>query len=130
MDLLSLLYECVVLSDSLQRELVHEVDLVRGSHVFLHEGLDGQREGGGVEQDLTRAGEVGNEAIQHAFEVLGEELVRLVQAEDFALFHIGDFLLHQVEDSAGGGHHQVDLVVDSKNAQEGAEKKGLSFFVG
>ena len=52
MHLLPLLNEGVVLGDSFQRQLVHEIDLVGVLEVFPHEGLDGEGEGGGVEQDL------------------------------------------------------------------------------
>ena len=44
-------HECT-LGDPLQSELVHQVDLVRVSQVFPHEGLHGEGEGGGVEEDL------------------------------------------------------------------------------
>ena len=77
-DLLPLLNESIVLGDSLECELVHEVDLVRRAHVLLHEGFDRERERGVVEEDLTRAGQVGDETVQHPLEVLGEQLVGLV----------------------------------------------------
>ena len=52
MYLLPLLNEGVVLGDSFQRQLVHEVDLVGVLEVFPHEGLDGEGESSRVEQDL------------------------------------------------------------------------------
>ena len=57
-DLLPLLHEGVVLGDALEGELIHQVDLVGVAHVLPHEGLDGQGEGGGIQQDLSRLREV------------------------------------------------------------------------
>ena len=51
--LLPLLNEGVVLGDSFQRQLVHQVDLVGVLEVLPHEGLNGEGESGGVEQDLS-----------------------------------------------------------------------------
>ena len=52
-DLLPLLHEGVVLGDSLQGQFVHQVDLVRISHVLPHEGLDREGEGGRIKEDLS-----------------------------------------------------------------------------
>ena len=57
-DFLALLHECVVLGDPLQRELVHQVNLVRVFQVLPHEGLHCEGEGGGVEEDLPAGGQV------------------------------------------------------------------------
>ena len=90
MDLLPLLDEGVVLGDALEGELLHQVDLIGVAHVLPHEALHGQGEGGGVEQNLAVGRKVSNETVQHSLEVLGKELVGLVQAEDLALFDVGD----------------------------------------
>ena len=50
--LLPLLHECVVLRDTLQGEVVHEVDLVRVVDVLVLEGLDGDGERRGEHEDL------------------------------------------------------------------------------
>ena len=51
--------------------------------------------------------------VEHSLEVLREEFVGLVEAEDFAVVDDGDLLLHEVEDPAGRGHHEVHLLVDA-----------------
>jgi len=58
MDLLLLLDIGVVLSDAEQSQLLHQVDLVRGAHVSLEEGVHGGREGGREEHDLAVGREV------------------------------------------------------------------------
>ena len=54
--LLLLLDERVVLRDTPQCQLVHEIDLVRASHVAVGEVLDGQGESGREEHDLAVLG--------------------------------------------------------------------------
>ena len=51
--------------------------------------------------------------VEHSLEVLRQEFVGLVEAEDFAVVYDGDLLLHQVEDPARRGHHEVHLLVDA-----------------
>ena len=77
-----------------------------------------------------------DDPVQHALEVLAEQLVCLVQHQHLALTHVCDLadlllflasqikfiefvtsspphlLLHEVEYPAGCGHHQVNLLVD------------------
>jgi len=55
-DLLSLLDKCVVLSDSLQGQLVHQVDLVGLLEMLPHERLHSEGEGRAVEEDLSFPG--------------------------------------------------------------------------
>ena len=112
MDLLSLLDKCVVLGDALQGELVHQVNLVGLLQMLLHEGLYSEREGSAVEENLATLGEEADDLVQHPLEVLAEQLVRLVQDQHFAVAHVRNLLLHQVEDPARGGDHQVNLLVD------------------
>ena len=111
MDLLSLLHKCVVLGDSLQRQLVHQVDLVGLEEinyevscaiqnilrqivhlveVLPHERLDGEGEGCAVEEDLAAGGQEGDHLVQHPLEVLAQQLVRLVQHQHLAFAHIGN----------------------------------------
>jgi hypothetical protein len=121
-DFLALLHECVVLGDSLQRQLVHQVDLVRVSQVLPHECLNCEGKGSGVEEDLPAWGQVADHPvdaellikvclsliqlpIQHPLEILAEKLVGLVQHQHPALRHIRHLLLHQVQDPARGRHH-------------------------
>ena len=89
-NLLPLLDKCIVLGDPLQRQLVHQVDLVGLLQVLPHEALHGEGEGGGVEEDLAPLGQEANHLVQHPLEVLTEQLVRLVQHQHLAVVHVGN----------------------------------------
>ena len=56
-----------------------------------------------------------DKSIKHAFKVLWKKLVCFVKAQNFAVIHVGDFFLHQIEDSPGGGHYQMDLKKTKQN---------------
>ena len=53
MDFLLLLDKCVVLCDSLEGELVHEVDAVGAGDELLAKALDGDGEGSAEQTDLV-----------------------------------------------------------------------------
>ena len=65
-----------------------------------------------VEQNLATLRKEADNLVEHPLEVLTEQLVRLVQDEHLAVAHVGHLLLHQVQDPAGGGDHQVNLLID------------------
>lgn len=111
--LLALLHERVVLRHALQRQLLHQVDLVRLAQVLLHEVLQTERECGGEEQDLALLRQLHDDMVQHALEVLRQQLVRLVQHEHLALRHVRHLLVHQVEDATGRRDDQLHLLVDA-----------------
>lgn len=72
-------------SAHLERELVHEVDLVRVGDVAVLEVLDRHGERGAEEADLPLPGAVVHQLLQHGLELGREELVRLMKrkrAED------------------------------------------------
>lgn len=79
--LLLLLDKGVVLGDSAEGELVHEVDFVGVVHVLVHELLDNDGEGGGEEHDLAVGGVEGDELVNGGGEFGREELVGLVHDE-------------------------------------------------
>ena len=125
-DFLLLLHVGVVLGDTLERELLHQVDLVRVVHVLLDELVDGARKGGRVEQDLTVGRQEADHVVEHVLEVLREELVGLVHHEHAALVHDGQTLLHQVEYAAGRGDHHVHLLLQAHDVllEVGAARGG------
>lgn len=76
--LLPLLDERVVLGDTLQGELLHQVDLVWLAQMLFHEVLHAQWECRREQQNLALFWQFHNDMIQHALEVLRQQLVRFV----------------------------------------------------
>uniref|UniRef100_A0A182JGA4 Uncharacterized protein n=1 Tax=Anopheles atroparvus TaxID=41427 RepID=A0A182JGA4_ANOAO len=76
--LLALLHEGVVLRDTLQRQLLHQVDLVRIAQMLLHEVLHAQWECRREQEDLALLWQSHYDMIQHALEVLRQQLIGLV----------------------------------------------------
>lgn len=113
MHFLSLLDERVILRNPFQRQLLHEVYLVGVAQVLPHELLHCQGERGREQQDLPFLRKILDHSVQHALEILRQQLVRLVQDEDLALVHHGHPLLHEVEYAAGGGYYHLHLLVNA-----------------
>jgi len=63
MNLLTLLHESVVLGDTLQGELVHQINLIWVPKMLPHEGLHGEGKSRGIQQDLPARGKVADHPI-------------------------------------------------------------------
>lgn len=113
MDLLLLLDIGIVLGDTLESELLHQIDLVRIVHVSLDKLVNSTRKRGRVEENLTIGRQVGDDRVEHVLEVLGEELVSLVHDEHRARVHDGEALLHEVENATGRGDDHVHLLLQT-----------------
>ena len=114
-DLLLFLDESVVLGDTAQGELVHEVDLVGAGHVAVGEVLDREGEGGGEEHDLAILGVELKELLDDRGELDGQQLVGLIHDEHRALAQVGHILARQIEDTARGTNDDVDRVLETDN---------------
>ena len=79
-DLLPLLHKCVVLRDTLECQLVHEVDLVRLVEPPLRKVLHSHGEGRRIEQNLAGGGRQPQDALDDGLEFRREQLVRLGKA--------------------------------------------------
>lgn len=125
MDLLLLLDVGIVLGNALERELLHEIDLVRVVHVLLDELIDRDGKRGRVEQDLTIGRQERDDGVEHVLEVLREELVGLVHDEHRARVHDGQALLHEVEYAAGRRNDDVHLLLETHDVlfQVGAARR-------
>lgn len=111
MDLLLFFDESVVLGDTPEGELVHEVDLVRIRHVSVREVLYGHREGGGEEHDLTILGVELQELLDDGCELARKQLIGFVHNEHWAFAEVGHILAGQVEDSAGSTDYNMNGVL-------------------
>jgi len=112
-DLLLLLDVGVVLSNTLEGQLLHKVNLVGIVHVLFDESVDGAGEGSRVEQNLSVRRQVGDDRVEHILEVLRQEFVGLVHDEHAALVHNREALLHQIEYAARRGNDHVHLLLQA-----------------
>lgn len=74
---LPFLDEGIELSDTLQRQVIHEIDFVGIGDEAIFERLHRDREGRREQADLTVRGAVIYESFQERLEVGGEKFVRL-----------------------------------------------------
>mmetsp|Transcript_15527 Transcript_15527/g.48823 ORF Transcript_15527/g.48823 Transcript_15527/m.48823 type:complete len:367 (-) Transcript_15527:133-1233(-) len=127
--LLLLLDECIELRDTLERELVHEVDDIGLLQELVLEILDRHRECGGVAEDLPGRGQEVEELLDERLELGREELVRLVHDSDVTLSQLRHTLVGQVEDAAGGGDDHVHGAVEAHDVVlEGGASRGHHHF--
>mmetsp|Transcript_7587 Transcript_7587/g.12771 ORF Transcript_7587/g.12771 Transcript_7587/m.12771 type:complete len:359 (+) Transcript_7587:1202-2278(+) len=105
--LLSLLDKGIELRDSSQGELVHQVDNVCIGQEFLFETFHSYRECGRKQQNLTGRKGLGNKGLENRLEFGTQQLVGLVHDEHVALAEVGDALIGQVMNAAGGAHQDV-----------------------
>lgn len=115
MDLLSFLDEGVVLGDSSEGELLHEVDLVRLDHVLLLEVLDDDWERGREEHHLPLWRAEAEQLLHDRLELWAEQLVGLVHHERRAPAQVGDPLAGEIEDSSRRSDEDVDGLRQSED---------------
>mmetsp|Transcript_25134 Transcript_25134/g.68296 ORF Transcript_25134/g.68296 Transcript_25134/m.68296 type:complete len:228 (-) Transcript_25134:333-1016(-) len=112
-DFLLLLHKCIVLRDTLQGELVHEVHYVWLVQPPLLEVLDSDWEGGGVEHDLPVSRQEAYQLLDDGLKFRGQQLVSLVHAQHPAVVQLCHALVGQVQDAPGCGHDDVDGGVEA-----------------
>lgn len=113
MDLLSLLHVGVILGDALEGELVHEVDLVRVAHVLLEELLHRLGERRGIEHNLTLGRQFADDVVDNLLEIGRQQLVGLIDDEDFAEIRRYDVPLDEIVDAARSGEDDVHGLLQS-----------------
>ena len=113
MNLLFLLDERVVLRDTLQSELLHQVDHEGFPEVLLLERFDRHRERGGVEQNLPVPGHEIDELTDHGLKLGRQELVRFVHGEHRGLVELGHAFGGEIDESPGGGDDDVHGLVQT-----------------
>ena len=110
-DLLLLLDVGVVLSNTTEGELVHQVDLIRADHVLIREVLDREGEGGGEEHHLAVLGVEPQELLDDGREFDRQKLVSFVHDEHGAFAKIRHLLAGEIENSSGGTDHNMDGIL-------------------
>lgn len=106
---LPLINQHVVMGQSDEHELVHEVDHLRPRHELLLEGLDPHGEGGRVHEEGAFGTEVVHDFLDVLLEVALEQSVGLVEDEELAFVQEVVVPLDEILESAGGADHEVDV---------------------
>lgn len=115
LDLVSFVNEDVVVGEPDEHELVHHIDDFGLWEVFLLEGLDCDGEGGGVHQKLRGLFESIQDVLDLDLEVLGEELISLVQHEESALVQDGWFPFDHLLDPSCRPHNDMHPILQLVN---------------
>ena len=103
----------IVLGDTLQGQLIHQVNILRVRHVIFLETFDGYWISCGEERYLTiYRHEIKNFGYDD-FEVIGEQLVDLIKHQHFTLIEFGDVLTRKIENSSWSGNNDVNWLVES-----------------
>jgi len=113
MDLLSLFNERIVLGDTLQGELFHEVDLIRSVQEAVTEFFHREGEGGREKEDLTLAGQELDDLFNQGLELGTQQLISLIHHDQRARAKLSDTLIGQIKDTAWCGHQDVNRVVQT-----------------
>lgn len=115
MHLLLLLDEGVVLGDTAQGELVHQVDLERRVHVLVREVLDRDGEGGGEEHKLAVSRVASEDLLDRLHELDREQLIGFVHNKHGALAQICNVLPRKICNTAWRADENVDRLTKAEN---------------
>lgn len=106
--LLLLFNERVVLRDTAEGKLIHEVDLVWRVHVLVLEALNNDRKGGAEEHDLAVLRTEREQLFDDGSELGRQELIGLVHDEHLALGQVGHIFARQIQNSARGSNNDMN----------------------
>ena len=90
MDFMLLVDIAVVLGDTFEGELVHDIDGFAALEVFLDEAFDLHWISSWEKHDLARLGEEIDDLLNDGLEIDWEKFVSFIEDYDFALAEIGD----------------------------------------
>lgn len=113
MHLLLFLNKSVVLRDTTQRQLVHQIDLVRRVHVLVLEILDNDREGSTEQHHLPIFGVESKELFDDGSELGGQELISFIHNECLARCEIGHALARKIQNPAWCSNNDVNWFAQS-----------------
>ena len=114
-NLLSLLHKRIVLCDTLEGQLFHEVHLVGVVEVAITKVFDGNGEGGGQQHNLSRSSHVRQHLLHQDREFGGEHLIRFIQDERRTVPEFRNALAGEVEDATRGGDDDMRRLHQSHN---------------
>ena len=113
MKLLALLQVRIVLSDSLESQLLHQIDELRRGDVLGLELLNLHGVGSREEHNLLVLGHDLDDLGDDALEVNRQQFVDFIQHEQFAVREISDLLHGQVQDTAWCPHNRMYSLVET-----------------
>mmetsp|Transcript_31560 Transcript_31560/g.69085 ORF Transcript_31560/g.69085 Transcript_31560/m.69085 type:complete len:209 (-) Transcript_31560:747-1373(-) len=111
MNLLALLHKCIILRNSPQRQLIHQVDDVRIGHVLLVKITNGNGVGSRIHEELPVFGQQIDELLDNRLKLWGQKLVRFVHNAHAALREIRNSLICQIQNSSWRSYQDVNCVV-------------------
>lgn len=115
MDLLLFFHESVVLGNTTEGELVHEVDLVWIIHVLVGKFLDGHGECGREQHELSVKRMLAEDLLDRLCELLGQQLVGFVHDNHATLAQISDVLPRQISNSARRADNDMHGLAQAQN---------------
>lgn len=115
MDLLLLLYESVVLGNTAEGELVHQVDLVGRVHMLVLEVLHHNGEGRTEEHHLPVLRVEAKELLDDGSKLGGQELIGFIHDERLASCEISYTLTGKIQDPAWCSNNNVDGLAQSND---------------
>lgn len=113
----------IVLRDTLEGQLIHQIDLVGVAQEFVLEGFDNDGEGSRKEQNLAFLRQEADQFFNHRLEFGGEQLVRLIHDHHTTVGQISNALAAEIEHTTRCGDENVnclfaELFVDSPRKRE------------
>ena len=111
--LLLLFDESVVLCDTAQRQLVHQVDLVRRVHMLVLEVLNDDGEGSAEQHHLPILRMKSEQLLDDGRELRRQKLVSFIHDKRLTSGKIGYTLARKIQDSTGCSNDDVDRVAES-----------------
>ncbi len=123
-DFLLLFNKGVVLRDTTERKLVHEVDFVWVGHVFDGKCLNRSWESGGEQHDLAIFWVELEEILDNGREFGREKLVSLIHNEHGALAEISDTFSGEILDSSWSADNNVNWLCQTNDVVAQASSTG------
>mmetsp|Transcript_11970 Transcript_11970/g.18083 ORF Transcript_11970/g.18083 Transcript_11970/m.18083 type:complete len:338 (-) Transcript_11970:898-1911(-) len=103
----------IVLGDTFEGELLHEINFIRLDEIAVLKVFDSNRKGGRKQQDLTVLWQIGGNIFDDGLEFRREQLVCLVHDEHVGFVEMRDTLVGQIENSPRGSHQDVNSMIQA-----------------
>lgn len=134
MDLFRFLHESVVLRDTPQGQLIHEVNFVGFSQPAIAKALDGNGEGRREERHLSIPGHMlSNNLLDNLGELGGQKLVSLIHDKHPTLPQLTNALIRHIQHTTRGRHKHMhglikahDIILERRAARRNHDGKAFN----